>query len=305
MALYIKLKTGNILEREKLERKMKFAESFLSLLKKYFTPSSLEIWYDAPSKELHGFLKQEEVYPTTDLPKIAHKIEDVNCIRAIIKINGTFRIALSNNDVMESFACLSINNKTFEEVYRTLEFEIYKNDVEDVFLLSETFRNDVHTALQQLTSIKGVIVEKCVIGETPDSFFDVRERVMVYYASPDSLLEDFIKTLDFEMREEGKTSLERVLKHVSLFQRKKVAKKMWGLMESRVNRMMPSRNIKSYGGSMTLIASEKKSFEEVYQRIRDNLLIPVLHELPDEDEIEGRIKKALGKIRPFEDTTNL
>jgi len=295
MAIYIKLDIPGIgiLEKEKLQRRVRFGLEWIKNFE--FEIDYGEVWINAPLKELGGELitKFEKIISPEDVVK---KVNEEQAENVIVNIVGIFKV--NNNE----FPCaIAIHNKkSFRKMYGDIEFDTSIKPIEDILMEDENLWILVENSLK--AKIEGAKIESCHIGYSPDALIDVRERLFSYLRNSRDLIMDFIRTLKQEAEEDP--TFRRYLKYFRPYDMGFLARKIDSFSEFNTFLAQLAKNshiVKEEGNSISLRAKERESFSNFYTSFRTDFLNSIKDEWPGEDQIEGILRKWVGKYKSFDE----
>lgn len=295
MAFVIKLRVEkDLLEEEKLNRKIKFLGFFIKNTKNYFKPEKTIIMADAPLLEIGGTKKSE--FNGFSEKKLISNISQPE--RTIVKIEGSFSFKIKDKPVSIPAYIYLYNKEDFKKFY-DIEFDLYSykdiDSISDVVLLSDNFRNELLNLVKELTVFDIVEMEKCFVGSL-ESTEDVRQRTFSYYRYPFHMILDMVKTLKSEGEENTKSEIPLIIaKHLLPYKKEFLARRLWALKEFKItfDNYAKDFNINLKDGSLSAIALEKDSFEKLYSTIRNKILMPGLKELQSDDDIMNKFKRTI------------
>ena len=286
-------------EVEKLERLINYSHIFSRNIG--FRRERYQLWIDHDIEEIGGKLEIE----SEDFGKIRatiHKMPDEKVSRAIVKFSGQLKLPETleiegYEDVVELSevpALLTIYNKHYRRVYGcTIEFSTYTVQDWEITLYSEKFRENLLNTLEK-TVTKGIEIESCVVGFTKYSVRDFRDRVFFYYPSRKIFVEDFLKTLNEDAKEEESAIAEEIRKILRPYKVDFLASVLDSFKEEfdkRLSNFFRETGIIMVPSSYALIASEANSFSRLYEELKRDFITSIKDEWPNEDKIASILRK--------------
>ena len=302
MAILLRLNlTGSgLTEKEKLERLIDYSHKFTNNIN--FIKEKYQVWVDHDIGELGGRLEVETEEFGRARAEI-HKMPDDRVSRTIVKFYGSLKLPetleiegydVATVELTEVPATLTIYNKYYRKIYGcTIEINTYTIEDWEIALYSEKFREDLLNALEK-TERKGVDLISCVVGFSKYSIRDVRDRVFHYCHDRRIFIEDFLKTLNEESKEEESAIAEEIRKILRPYKVEFIASVLDSFKEKFDERLVDifkRSNIALVAGSYVLEAEKEESFRELYEELKRDFITSIKDEWPNEEKITTILRK--------------
>jgi hypothetical protein len=299
LSIFLELKPYTTPDLE-IESRLNIASEVVKFYANYFTPTSVEVWRNAPAESLGGSHLKDMSFSKSefweDFALLRKELAAYNWeTRAdlILKIIGNWTIG---KETIAGF--MNVNNKsTWRSTYGDVEANIYADDKQADLV---NFIKSVPELERQLVDYFLIEFAKSVekeplkinvmyFGVGAPSKYEIDSVTGVYYGSGDALLGDCFRTISAEQGETVTNTFNPYRQKFLISSLNDIPAFRQFLEEA----FMKCHIVRAKTGSIALVGRDLQSFKLLYAELASKILEPLAKQLPNKLYLTKIIKDAV------------